>query len=70
MKGIDNAGLHVRPAARRAAAASSLTFEAGTDPDIAQVQVQNKLQQALRQLPQIVQAQGVNVTKQTAGFLR
>jgi hydrophobe/amphiphile efflux-1 (HAE1) family protein len=47
-----------------------LTFDAGTDPDIAQVQVQNKLQQALRRLPQDVQAQGVQVTKSTQGFLQ
>ncbi len=47
----------------------SLTFEAGTDPDVAQVQVQNKVQQALRRLPQAVQAQGVTVNKATNGFL-
>src|SRR5579862_997822 len=47
----------------------TLTFEAGTDPDVAQVQVQNKLDQAVRRLPLPVQAQGVTVTKSTAGFL-
>ena len=47
----------------------TLTFEAGTDADVAQVQVQNKLQQAVRRLPQPVQAQGVTVTKATGGFL-
>ncbi len=47
----------------------TLTFDAGTDPDLAQMQVQNKLQQATRRLPQPVQAQGVTVTKSTAGFL-
>jgi hydrophobe/amphiphile efflux-1 (HAE1) family protein len=47
----------------------TLTFEAETDPDVAQVQVQNKLQQATRRLPQAVQSQGVTVTKSTAGFL-
>jgi multidrug efflux pump len=40
-----------------------LTFEIGTDPDLAQVQVQNKLQQATALLPQAVQNQGVTVTK-------
>ncbi|ARN22489.1 efflux RND transporter permease subunit [Piscinibacter gummiphilus] len=40
-----------------------LSFEAGTNPDVAQMQVQNKLQQAMSQLPQAVQAQGVSVTK-------
>ena len=47
----------------------TLTFEAGTDPDLAQVQVQNKLQQAVRRLPQPVQAQGVTVSKTAGGFL-
>jgi uncharacterized membrane protein len=41
----------------------SVTFEPGTDPDIAQVQVQNKLQLAMPQLPQEVQRQGVRVAK-------
>jgi multidrug efflux pump len=47
----------------------TLTFDAGTDPDIAQVQVQNKLQQALSLLPQEVQQEGVQVTKSNATFL-
>ena len=41
--------------------AITLTFASGTDPDIAQVQVQNKLQQATPLLPQVVQQQGVTV---------
>jgi multidrug efflux pump len=47
----------------------TLTFESGTDPDIAQVQVQNKLQLATPLLPQLVQQQGVSVTKANSGFL-
>ena len=47
----------------------TLTFESGTDPDIAQVQVQNKLQLATATLPQIVQQQGIGVNKASAGFL-
>ncbi|MDT0684213.1 efflux RND transporter permease subunit [Roseicyclus sp. F158] len=47
----------------------SLTFETGTDPDIAQVQVQNKLSQATPLLPEPVQRQGVRVQKSSAGFL-
>ena len=47
----------------------TLTFVAGTSADVAQVQVQNKLQQAVRRLPQPVQAQGVTVTKAAGGFL-
>jgi multidrug efflux pump len=46
-----------------------LTFDAGTDPDIAQVQTQNKLQMALPLLPQVVQRQGVSVNKSTMNFL-
>jgi multidrug efflux pump len=45
------------------------TFEKGTNPDIAQVQVQNKVQQALPRLPQEVQAQGLVVTKSNPDFL-
>lgn len=41
----------------------SITFERGTDPDIAQVQVQNRVQQALSRLPEQVRQQGVSVTK-------
>jgi multidrug efflux pump len=40
-----------------------LTFASGTNPDTAQVQVQNKLQQATPLLPQIVQQQGISVSK-------
>ena len=46
-----------------------LTFTAETDPDIAQVQVQNKLGQATPLLPAPVQRQGVTVSKSAAGFL-
>ena len=45
------------------------TFSPGTNPDIAQVQVQNKVQQALPLLPQEVQQQGVVVQKSQSGFL-
>jgi multidrug efflux pump len=48
----------------------SMTFANGTDPDTAQVQVQNKLQVAMAQLPQIVQQQGLRVDKARAGFLQ
>ena len=47
----------------------SLTFEADADPDIAQVQVQNKLQLAMPLLPQEVQQQGITVQKSTSSFL-
>ncbi|KIV62360.1 multidrug efflux pump [Pseudomonas sp. SLBN-26] len=45
------------------------TFEQGTNPDIAQVQVQNKLQLATPLLPQEVQQQGIRVTKAVKNFL-
>jgi len=47
----------------------SVTFTKGTNPDIAQVQVQNKVQQALPRLPQQVQQQGLTVTKSNTDFL-
>src|SRR3546814_1396906 len=47
-----------------------LTFETGTNGDIAQVQVQNKLQLAMPLLPQEVQRQGVSVSKTTSSFLQ
>ena len=45
------------------------TFAAGTDPDIAQVQVQNKVQQAVAQLPSEVQQIGVQVMKSGPSFI-
>jgi multidrug efflux pump len=69
MKGLD--GLIYMSATSEASgrATITLTFESGTNPDIAQVQVQNKLQLAMPLLPQEVQRQGVNVTKSRTGFL-
>jgi HAE1 family hydrophobic/amphiphilic exporter-1 len=46
-----------------------LTFEAGTDPDLAWSQVQNKLQLAMTSLPSVVQSQGVQVSKSTLNYL-
>ena len=48
---------------------TTLTFAPGTDPDIAQVQVQNKLQSATSRLPAEVQQSGLRVTKSTSDFL-
>jgi multidrug efflux pump subunit AcrB len=47
----------------------TLTFDAGTNPDIAQVQTQNKLQLAMPLLPLAVQQQGVQVAKSARNFL-
>jgi multidrug efflux pump len=50
-------------------ASITATFKAGTNPDIAQVQVQNKLQLAIPRLPAEVQQQGIVVAKAQSGFL-
>ncbi|MFP1131862.1 efflux RND transporter permease subunit [Asticcacaulis sp. W401b] len=69
MKGIDGL-LYMNSTSDSSGAASiTLTFKAGTDPDIAQVQVQNKLQSAMPLLPQEVQQQGLTVAKATSSFL-
>lgn len=50
----------------------TVTFKVGTDPDMAQVKVQNRVQQALNNLPAEVQQQGVTVTRRSSdqlGFL-
>lgn len=47
----------------------TVTFEAGTNPDMAQVQVQNKIQTAISTLPQVVQSLGVKIEKTSANFL-
>lgn len=49
--------------------AITLTFASGTNPDTAQVQVQNRVQQATPLLPQIVQQQGISVSKANSAFL-
>jgi multidrug efflux pump len=69
MYGIDNL-IYMSSASDSAGAVSiNLTFRAGTDPNIAQVQVQNKLQLATPLLPQVVQRQGISVVKSTRNFL-
>jgi HAE1 family hydrophobic/amphiphilic exporter-1 len=46
-----------------------LTFSPGTDPDLAWAQVQNKLQLAMASLPEVVQRQGIKVSKSTRNYL-
>ena len=48
----------------------TVTFAIGTDPDIDQVLVQNRVQLALASLPQPVQSQGVNVQKKNTAILQ
>ena len=69
MKGIDNLMYMSASSTSSGTARISLTFNAGTNPDVAQMQVQNKLQQAMPRLPQIVQSQGVTVNKAGIDFL-
>ena len=47
----------------------TVTFDVGTDPDIAQVKVQNRLQQVMSQLPEIVTRQGVDVKTSMSNIL-
>ena len=69
MTGLDNFLYMKSESSSTGSVTITLTFEAGTDPDIAQVQVQNKLQQALKLLPDAVQKEGVQVAKSNSTFL-
>ena len=69
LNGIDNLIYMSSTSDSAGTVAINLTFKAGTDPNIAQVQVQNKLQLAMPLLPQIVQRQGIQVVKSTRNFL-
>ena len=69
MKGLDGMIYLSSTSESNGRAAITVTFQNGTNPDIAQVQVQNKLQLATPLLPQIVQQQGVSVSKANPGFL-
>ena len=63
LTGIDGLLYFSSQSTNRGQATISAVFTKGTDPDIAQVQVQNKVQSAISRLPQSVQSQGVRVTK-------
>ncbi len=69
LNGIDNLIYMASTSDSAGAVSITLTFKAGTDPNIAQVQVQNKLQLAIPLLPQIVQRSGIQVVKSTRNFL-
>ena len=69
MKGIDHLTYMSSTSDSSGSASITLTFDAGTDPDIAQVQVQNKLSLATPLLPQEVQRQGISVSKSSSSFL-
>jgi hydrophobe/amphiphile efflux-1 (HAE1) family protein len=69
MSGIDKLMYMASTSDDSGRSTTTLTFETGADPDIAQVQVQNKLQLAMPQLPAQVQQSGVRVTKSSPSFL-
>ena len=69
MKGLDHLNYIYSTSDATGQATITLSFDAGTNVDIAQVQVQNKLQLAMPLLPQAVQRQGIKVAKSTKNFL-
>ena len=69
LTGIDGLLYFSSQSSSRGQVTISATFDKGTDADIAQVQVQNQVQQALSRLPQQVQQQGIRVTKSNPDFL-
>ncbi|QNE30783.1 multidrug efflux RND transporter permease subunit [Sphingomonas sp. NBWT7] len=69
LTGIDGLLYFASSSTSRGSVSITATFEKGTDPDIAQVQVQNQIQQALTRLPTQVQQQGVVVRKSNPDFL-
>jgi multidrug efflux pump len=68
LTGIDNL-IYITSSSSDGSANITLTFEPGTDPDMAAVQVQNKVQLTTSQLPKTVQQQGISVTKRSGSFI-
>jgi len=69
MNGLDYLRYMSSNSGATGSASITLTFEPEADPDIAQVQVQNKLQAAMSRLPAEVQQQGITVSKSSGSFL-
>jgi multidrug efflux pump len=69
MTGIDYLDYMTSTSTSTGRAEIALTFTNAADPDVAQMQVQNKLQQVTSQLPDVVESNGVSVTKSSASFL-
>ena len=69
LTGIDGLLYFSSQSSSRGQATITAIFAKGTDPDIAQVQVQNKIASAIARLPQQVQSQGVRVTKSNSDSL-
>ncbi|ATN36604.1 hydrophobe/amphiphile efflux-1 family RND transporter (plasmid) [Rhizobium sp. ACO-34A] len=68
MTGLDGL-LYMESTSSTGSASISLTFENGTDAEIAQVEVQNKLSRVESQLPDAVQDEGVQVSRSPSGIL-
>ncbi|MCF8466561.1 MAG: efflux RND transporter permease subunit [Sneathiella sp.] len=69
MNGLDNLRYMSSTSDSTGTSSITLTFNPEADPDIAQVQVQNKLQAANSRLPSEVQQQGIVVSKSSGSFL-
>lgn len=69
LTGLDNLLYFSSTSSSDGTVSINVTFEQGTDPDTAQVQVQNKVQQAQSRLPSEVQQSGVTVVKSQSSFL-
>ncbi|KGQ18189.1 RND efflux system, inner membrane transporter CmeB [Lysobacter dokdonensis DS-58] len=69
LTGIDNLDYFSASSGSDGSASINLTFKPGTDPDTAQMQVQNKVSQAQPRLPEDVVQQGITVSKSNSGFL-
>jgi multidrug efflux pump len=69
LTGLDNLLYFTSTSSSDGSVSINVTFEQGTDPDTAQVQVQNKVQQAESRLPTEVQQSGVTVEKSQSNFL-
>jgi len=69
LTGLDGLLYFSSSSSSNGSASISVTFRQGTNPDTAQVQVQNKVQQSVPRLPTAVQQQGVVVTKAQSNFL-
>ncbi|HHA1906894.1 TPA: efflux RND transporter permease subunit [Enterobacter asburiae] len=69
LTGLDNLLYFTSTSSSDGSVSINVTFEQGTDPDTAQVQVQNKVQQAESRLPTEVQQSGITVEKSQSNFL-
>jgi len=69
LTGLDNLLYFTSTSSSDGSVSINVTFEQGTDPDTAQVQVQNKVQQAESRLPSEVQQSGITVVKSQSNFL-